>query len=57
MYMDAVQSIQDHLIQRSLTSGLLYTSELIPERGYEGQLYVTLSRRRLITYECLALGV
>lgn len=33
MYQDAVQAIHDHLVQKSLTSGLTYTAELIPERS------------------------
>ena len=33
MYEDAVQAIHDHLIQKSLQSGLIYTAELIPERS------------------------
>ncbi|KAI0253282.1 glycoside hydrolase [Lactifluus subvellereus] len=33
MYEDAVQAIHDHLIQKSLESGLTYTAELIPERN------------------------
>jgi len=33
MYEDAVQAIHDHLIQKSLKSGLIYTAELIPERN------------------------
>ncbi|KAH9013872.1 glycoside hydrolase family 47 protein [Lactarius hengduanensis] len=33
MYEDAVQAIHDHLVQKSLTSGLTYTAELIPERN------------------------
>ena len=40
MYDDAVQAIHDHLIQKSMTSGLTYTSELIPERDPTGQMYV-----------------
>ncbi|KAH9958979.1 glycoside hydrolase [Russula dissimulans] len=32
MYEDAVQAVHDHLIQKSLKSGLIYTAELIPER-------------------------
>ncbi|KAI0275367.1 glycoside hydrolase [Gloeopeniophorella convolvens] len=31
MYEDAVQAIHDHLIQKSLETGLTYTAELIPE--------------------------
>ena len=31
MYEDAVQGIHDHLIQKSLQSGLSYAAELIPE--------------------------
>ena len=42
MYDDAVQAIHDHLIQKSMTSGLTYTSELIPERDRTGQMYVPL---------------
>ncbi|KAI0030615.1 glycoside hydrolase [Vararia minispora EC-137] len=38
MYSDAVQGVQDYLVQRSMTSGLLYTSELIPERAPGGQI-------------------
>ncbi|ETW86588.1 glycoside hydrolase family 47 protein [Heterobasidion irregulare TC 32-1] len=38
MYDDAVQAIHDHLIQKSMTSGLTYTSELIPERDPTGQI-------------------
>lgn len=41
MYEDAVQAIHDHLIQKSLASGLTYTAELIPERNSadpQGQL-------------------
>ncbi|KAN0130039.1 Glycoside hydrolase [Lactarius tabidus] len=37
MYQDAVQAIHDHLVQKSLTSGLTYTAELIPERN-KGEL-------------------
>ncbi|KAI0297605.1 glycoside hydrolase [Multifurca ochricompacta] len=33
MYEDAVGAIHDHLVQKSLTSGLIYTAELIPERN------------------------
>ena len=33
MYEDAVQAIHDYLIQKSLSSGLTYTAELIPERN------------------------
>ncbi|KAI9432065.1 glycoside hydrolase family 47 protein [Lactarius indigo] len=33
MYEDAVQAIHDHLVQKSLASGLTYTAELIPERN------------------------
>ena len=35
MYEDAVNGIHDHLIQKSLQSGLTYTAELIPERTSE----------------------
>ena len=38
MYQDAVQAIHDHLVQKSLTSGLTYTAELIPERNQGGEL-------------------
>lgn len=37
MYQDAVQAIHDHLVRKSLTSGLTYTAELIPERN-KGEL-------------------
>jgi mannosyl-oligosaccharide alpha-1,2-mannosidase len=33
MYEDAVQAIHDYLIQKSISSGLTYTAELIPERN------------------------
>jgi len=33
MYEDAVQGIHDHLVQKSIQSGLTYTAELIPERS------------------------
>jgi hypothetical protein len=33
MYEDAVQGIHDHLVQKSIHSGLTYTAELIPERS------------------------
>ena len=36
MYEDAVQAIHDHLIQKSLQTGLTYTAELIPERDPRG---------------------
>ena len=42
MYQDAVQAIHDHLVQKSLTSGLTYTAELIPERNQGGELLVSL---------------
>ncbi|THH14487.1 hypothetical protein EW146_g5847 [Bondarzewia mesenterica] len=38
MYEDAVQAIHDHLIRKSMASGLTYTSELIPERDPTGQI-------------------
>jgi hypothetical protein len=36
MYTGAVQAIQDHLFKRSQSAGLLYTTELIPERAPDG---------------------
>ncbi|KAI0313215.1 glycoside hydrolase [Amylostereum chailletii] len=36
MYDDAIQAIHDHLVQKSVASGLTYTSELIPERDANG---------------------
>ncbi|KAF8481629.1 glycoside hydrolase family 47 protein [Russula ochroleuca] len=38
MYEDAVQAIHDHLIQKSLQTGLTYTAELIPERNPRGEI-------------------
>ncbi|KAI0281283.1 glycoside hydrolase [Russula aff. rugulosa BPL654] len=38
MYKDAVQGIHDYLIQKSLKTGLTYTSELIPERDSQGKI-------------------
>lgn len=38
MYEDAVQAIHDHLIQKSLITGLTYTAELIPERDSGGEI-------------------
>jgi len=38
MYQDAVQAIHDHLVQKSISSGLTYTAELIPERHSGGEL-------------------
>ncbi|KAF9535618.1 glycoside hydrolase family 47 protein [Crepidotus variabilis] len=38
MYDDAMESIHNHLVQRSTTNNLLYTSELIPENGPDGGL-------------------
>jgi len=38
MYEDAVQAIHAHLVQKSLSSGLIYTAELIPERNSGGEL-------------------
>ncbi|KAA1471635.1 glycoside hydrolase [Dentipellis sp. KUC8613] len=38
MYDDAVQAIHDHLIRRGMSTGLTYTSELIPERSPIGDI-------------------
>ncbi|TFY57228.1 hypothetical protein EVG20_g8628 [Dentipellis fragilis] len=38
MYDDAVQAIHDHLVHRGMSSGLTYTSELIPERSPLGDI-------------------
>ncbi|KDQ62916.1 glycoside hydrolase family 47 protein [Jaapia argillacea MUCL 33604] len=38
MYENAMTAIHNHLIQKSTTAGLTYTSELIPERTQEGEL-------------------
>lgn len=40
MYDDAMQAIHNHLVQKSYKTGLLYTSELIPEQNHEGEMYV-----------------
>ncbi|KAF4573535.1 mannosyl-oligosaccharide alpha-1,2-mannosidase [Pleurotus pulmonarius] len=38
MYDDAMQAIHNHLVQKSYKTGLLYTSELIPEQNHEGEI-------------------
>lgn len=40
MYEDAMSGISEHLVQKSLQRGLTYTSELIPQRGEAGQMFV-----------------
>lgn len=42
MYDDAMQAIHNHLVQKSYKTGLLYTSELIPEQNHEGEMYAKL---------------
>jgi mannosyl-oligosaccharide alpha-1,2-mannosidase len=44
MYEDAMRSIHDTLIRKSLRKKLTYTAELIPERQYNGEMYVILLR-------------
>jgi hypothetical protein len=39
MYEDAMNAIHQHLIQKSMSANLVYTSELIPERHPDGRLY------------------
>lgn len=38
MYDDAMNGVLAHLIQKSQNTKLTYTSELIPERNYEGEM-------------------
>lgn len=40
MYEDAMSGISEHLIQKSMRRGLTYTSELVPQRGGTGQMFV-----------------
>ena len=40
MYDDTMTAIHDHLIQKSFTSKMTYTAELIPERNQKGEMYV-----------------
>ncbi|KAI5115464.1 hypothetical protein M0805_006169, partial [Coniferiporia weirii] len=39
MYLESMDAVNKHLIQRSKTSGIIYTAELIPERQSGGETY------------------
>lgn len=39
MYNDAVDSIHNHLIQKSKATKMTYTAELIPEQHAGGEMY------------------
>lgn len=40
MYEFAMDGVQQHLVKKSQMARLTYTSELIPERSPDGQMYV-----------------
>lgn len=44
MYDDTMTAIHSHLIQQSFTTKMTYTSELVPERNRQNEMYVCLNK-------------